>query len=73
MSTDLISLNPTLKPLKAEADAVREAIQEFRSTFKLEPCYLVVNPSDWRAGISYGYLGLSVVKDPTVAKWKVSA
>ena len=73
MSTDLTSLNPHLKPIKAEAEEVREAIEEFRKLWKLEPYYLVVNPQDWRAAIKSGYCGLQVLTDPAVPKFKLSA
>lgn len=72
MSTDLFTLNPLLKPLKKDREEVQEAIEEFRRTFQMEPCFLVVNPTDWRSGIISGYCGLSVVKDPSVARFRVA-
>jgi hypothetical protein len=73
MSQDLIQLNPQLSPIRKDADAVREAMDEFRKLWRLEPIFLVVNPKDWRSGIKFGYLGLSVVVDPEVATFKLSA
>lgn len=72
MSTDLISLNPALKSLKADADAVLRAMEDFRKLWRLEPQFLIVNPKDWRAGITFGYLGLSVITDPAVPTFRLS-
>lgn len=68
----LFEINPQLSGIKKEADAVKEAIEEFRHLWRLEPCFLVIPPSDWRAGSSC-YCNLEIVVDPSVAKWKVSA
>jgi len=73
MSTELISINPQLLGLKKEADEVLKAMEEFRKLRRLEPVYLVVNPKDWRAGITMGYCGLRVMTDPDVPKFKLSA
>jgi hypothetical protein len=73
MSTDLISLNPALSSLKQDADTVRKAMEDFRNLWRLEPCFLLVSPKDWRSGIKHGYLGLTVIVDPTVETFRLSA
>lgn len=71
MSTDLFTLNPLLKPLKKDREETEEAIEEFRRTFDIEPVYFVCNPLDWRSGMS-AYCGLVVVKDSSVARFRLS-